>query len=554
MKATLDHLEANLRLPSRAAMLLAIMLTTLCGLNSARAQLRVATYNYTADVGTDFHTFSSIAYTYGHGMTNLNYTNVTSGWIITPGIVGAYCTNGCGWDTNTDGLLTIRSREASNRLEDNSLTNQVSDTEQWSGEHPLTGATSYPAISMGYVTASVTFDYLTGGDPTNSLSRIYEISVFDTLENGSIPLDLSEAMVNGTNCDAEGKAYFTWTDCTTNTVSVTFPGTRTNVYYKVNVGMVRPHIFLVQASYAEYVDENTNYIYTAYTTNLVTDATNTVVVGGKITLFCKMAKDDGTVVSVPAITNWSWTIGGKTLSNYVANSTSGQDYESYPKNQESCVFYWKSGISAAEVKCNVTVNGAALLAVAYIDVYKPTNSFAVTVGSTASFDANHLGNFGTKSVHWGNGEAGVSVGFTYDYDRTSQTNWTVCQLITATRKVKDNGGIWRTRSGTSVLDELFPNNNTSDSPSRYVSGKAVSADDKFDVWLMYNPQTPGSIWVPVWRCSQFGWSGSAEDPNADGTWPATSATVSNDPGPFNVSLTDEFPKWTQNWLGINYVP
>jgi hypothetical protein len=512
----------------------------------------VASYSYTEDVGTSFHTFYNTEYKFGIGMTNIAYTNVTTGYIFPPNITGLYSTNGCGWDTN--GLSTTRQVDTVEQLDTGAFTNGYSGTEMWSGAGPEF-PDGYPAISMGYRTANVTLAYVTDGDPTNILSRVYEITVFDAKENGTIALDPSEAMVNGTNCNAEGKVYCTWSDCNTNIITVTLP-TATNGNYKVSVGVMRPEIFLTKARFATVgdVNETVSEGDTLYSTNRVTDLTNSITVGEKVTVFCKFGTDPAvTPTNAPAITAWNWTIGGQTISNYVANTSSGTVHGPYDKDKQSCTYYWKAGTNAAVVKCDATVNGVAVPTLAYFDVVKPAINFSVTVGANATFDANYVPAGGGKAIHWGDADANGTVGFSYVYDRSAQTNWTVCQLITATRKKKVNG-VWSTRSGTSVLDLLFPNNNDNDSPGKLVEGTAVTADDKFDVWLMYNPQTPGSIWIPVWRCSQFGWSGSAEDPNANGTWPAASATVRNDPGPFNVSATDEFPQWSINWNQTTYAP
>jgi hypothetical protein len=182
MKPSTTRTEPNLRRPDRAAMLLAIMLTCLSSLSSAMAQY-VASYSYTEDVGTSFHTFYNTEYKFGIGMTNIAYTNVTTGYIFPPNITGLYSTNGCGWDTN--GLSTTRQVDTVEQLDTGAFTNGYSGTEMWSGAGPEF-PDGYPAISMGYRTANVTLAYVTDGDPTNILSRVYEITVFDAKENGTI--------------------------------------------------------------------------------------------------------------------------------------------------------------------------------------------------------------------------------------------------------------------------------------------------------------------------------------------------------------------------------
>jgi hypothetical protein len=530
-------------------MLLAILLISLSGISSTQAQLRLATYNYMADVGTDFHTFEKTDYTYGLGMTNTYYTNVTTGWIIAPGIIASYCTNGAGWDTNTGGLFTTRSRDSAEQVEGGAYTNQVSTNETWSGEGPTFPDGNYPAVNLGYLTKTVTFDYLTGGDPSNCLTRVYEITVFDAKENGTIALDPTDAMVNGTNCDGEGRVYVTWTDCTTNTISVTFPTDCTNVYYKVSVGMVRPQIFLVRASYGVDTNGNVDTNIVLHTTNVVTDATNTVTVGEKITLICKMATDSGVVVTNPVITAWSWSIGGLTISNYVADNSSGTVYEPYDKDKQTCVFYWKDGTNAAIVICNATVNGAVVPTIAYFNVTKPNPSFSVVLDQFAiAVDGAHASSeVGDVSLHWGTGFVGESAGITYNY--TPVTNqWSICQLVTSTTRKNFHGAVIDVESGAG-LDTAFPFYTESDSPANGIgiNDDEVWADDEFRVWLMHKPPTPGAIWVPIRKITEkFGWDAKAVKA-ANGQWNLTLAkTLPEGTTLLESEETDSYPTWNKN--------
>lgn len=539
------------------AMLWLILITA----GSARAQLRVDGYEVTTDVTGDFHAYYHERYDYGSGATITAYTNCSNGAYIFMTqngvkITGWFTTNSTGWDTNAGALADPATYTSTKQDENGNYgTPETGNNTIYPPQFP----NGYPAKNMTGFTESVDLVYLTDGDTNNLGNSAYEITVTATAygTNGSYTVAPGDITVCGTTCDSDGKVTQVWPDCSTNSLTVSFAAAHTNATFNVNVSKIRPQIFLVRARYATGGDvtETISVGDVLYSTNVVTDATNSITVGEKVTLFCKIADGAGNIVTNPTISAWSWTIPGSTVSNYVANNNQGKVTEAYDKDKENCMFFWKDGTTnSIRVQCDATVSGATVSTYAWFDVVKPTIAFNVTVGANATFDANHLGIPGTKSIHWGTGEDGTSVGFSYAYDRSSQTNWGICQLLTSTRKYKDAGGVWHTRSGTSVLDNEFPNNRPSDSPARYVTGRAISADDKFDIWLMYNPQTPGSIWIPVWRCSQFGWSGSAEDPNADGTWPAASATVANDPGPFNVSITVNFPEWTQNWDQTTYVP
>lgn len=234
--------------------------------------LRVSSYDYEADTIGDFHTFVSIHYTFGVGQTGIGNTNVTDGVLENPNIIAFYSTNTCGWDTNTGSLSKVRDYVQKKEKDDGTYTGERTFSEDWSGDGP-SFPSGFPAISYPGHTSSVGLKYLTGGSTNNPQSRLYEITVFETRESGQA-VPASEAKVNGTNCDSEGRVYVSWDDCTNNTVVFSFPTTRTNVYYNVSVGMVRPQIFLVTATWE--LDDNGNTT-AVFETNRVTDATNSVL-------------------------------------------------------------------------------------------------------------------------------------------------------------------------------------------------------------------------------------------------------------------------------------
>jgi hypothetical protein len=538
---------AALRASKSCFTLLAMLLFLSSAAKETHGQvLRVSSYNYESENPGTFHTFTSVAYVFGVGQTNISWTNVTVGLLENPNIVGHYRTNSCGWDTNAGSLSTERQVNRSKLTDEDAVVNSESFTESWTGGGP-DFPSGYPAISIPWLKESVGLEYLTGGDTNNPQSQVYEITVFDTRENGQ-PFPASEASVDGVACDSEGRVYKTWTGCTTNGVSVSFSTNRTNVYYKVSVGMVRPQIFFVRSTFE--LDGNgvaTTNVFT--TTNLVTDATNTVMAGEKITLVCKMATDSGTVVANPTISAWSWTIGGKTLSNYVGTSNLGKDYEPFDKDKEECTFHWKAGTNGAEVKCNATVNGATVPAKAYFDVTKPDPSFSVVLDPNAiAIDGNHGAlDEGEVGLHWGTGFVGEAAGITYNY--TPVTNqWSICQLATSITRKNFRPATIKTVFG-SGLDGAFPTDLPSDSPLDTVGANddEVWANDEFRVWLMYKPPTPGAIWVPIRKVSEkFGWDAKAvKAPN--GTWSLTLAKTL----PENTTLleseeTDGYPTWNKN--------
>lgn len=521
---------------------------------SAGAQIaRVTTYNYTSHTSGDFETFESISFAFGLGQTNIGYTNFsenlyTNGtFLASPDIIRMDGTNFTGWDTNSMLLSTdwsVQWSQTSSNLTNAPITGGTS----YSGSASLpsfSGTYPFPYSTLSYDTASVGLALDTGGDPNNVQTRIYTLKIEAVQRNTPVPS--ADITVGGVACDADGKVDLAFADCSTgNNISAVFTAAQSNVWYNVTVvGVARPQIFRVENSFVINSDENGTVTNIVSNTNRITDAVKNATVGEQIILLCKMGYEDGSPYMNAAVTNWSWSISGLTLSNFVGTLTIGQDYDPYPKDQETCIFYWKdASTNTLILSCSSIVSGQLIPATTYFDVIKPSNPFSIVVGVAPNCD-NLKGGY---KLRWG----GVvfnniyKIGFIKTY--ATSENWTACQLITTTRKVMDNGAPWYGVSG-SALDTKFPNDDVWDSPSMPCERDLTSLDDKFLTYLMYNPKTPGSIWVPVSVSESFGWSGTATRDTNNDTWSGAPIYFPNDRA-IVITNTTSYPIWNKRFPNL----
>jgi hypothetical protein len=441
----------------------AVFFFVLCASVPAQG-LRVSTYKRTVHTGVSEILHFERQYGYGRGQTNIAYTNIVANPNQTPPaatVILDSSTNVWTWDFSLWSLSTNYTSDWINLHADGSAeTGQV--THEGDNEPPsFTGEYPYPAVDIPGLVENVSFQYETGGDTNSPLTRVYIIHV--EAKEGANLVPPGEITVAGQTCDGDGNVAVTWADCTTNGFSASF-GARTNVYFKVDVGMVRPQIFRITGTYVIGVNEQGNFTNVFTSTNVITDKTNFVLAGELINLYCKMATDAGVVVTNPAITGWDWTIPGQTVSNYVATTPLGKKYEGYPKNQESCVYYWYNrSINTFTVVCNATVNGQPVQSKAYFDVYKPSGTLGMRNGAPAAADANWFKAPGVFSIHYGGSPPVDPVHGVY-YDPTVtvaegiSADYKMCQIVNSVeskQSLNAQGGPWSGVKGTKKLTGNF---------------------------------------------------------------------------------------------------
>lgn len=265
----------------------------------------------------------------------------------------------------------------------------------------------------------------------------------------------------------------------------------------------------------------------------------------------------------------SWTIPGTVVKDYQDNATTATvtPLPASDKTNATIKFYWVDGADGRSVSMSCTCAGAGTktASVTY-DVKAPTLDKFTSVTDSVGFDsAAH-----PTRLQFG---LGGKVGIKWDWKVTVPAGvdgWVkdVQTINTDTRRT--SGGtkqVW-TLPGSKVppatqLDtanpytqtDIFPigfpikvtagasyaDTDTSDSPATPLGGttrKVIS--DTFRYRIMYKPDTPDAIWVPVAVADWF-WKGTAT--MAGGTWTLSGA---DNPANPSGSATTSFPEYTSN--------
>jgi len=301
-----------------------------------------------------------------------------------------------------------------------------------------------------------------------------------------------------------------------------------------------------------------------------------VSVGEKITLGVKYTKEWGILKSV------EWTIPGKIVKDYKDNQTSGKVTEIKEADKKSTKkftidFYWVDGGDGrvVEAKCVFTSAG------------KDTNK---TISATFDVKAPKLDNdkfnattdvvdlvppAAPSSLKFGVTKAGIKWDWKVTLPSTVDGYVKDVQTIKTITKQTTTGGtkqVW-TISGTKVppadmqLDTSNPyrlpgdfgaphgfpkklsagitysDNYSVDSPRTPLAGaKRVFTHDQFKYYIMYKPDKPNAIWVPIAKAEWY-WKGEAAFGTGTGKW----KLVSKGGGiTSSGASTKEFPKYDSN--------
>lgn len=281
-----------------------------------------------------------------------------------------------------------------------------------------------------------------------------------------------------------------------------------------------------------------------------------------------------------SISNVKWDISGAIVKNYIDGATSAvvTNIADADRKSITITFYWVDGADGrtAKVDCVCTNCGGAKTKSASVtfDVKAPTLAHLKATTSTVGFD-----NLAAPSyVQFGLPASGTS-GIKWDWKVTvpaTVDGWLKdVQVINTTTKQTASGKkqVWtiagkKVPPGVEQLDTTNPysmpgdfhatkgfpqkvakgadyiDDYTSDSPRSPLSGTtAASVSDGFSYYVMYKPDLPRSIWVPVgvagwyWRFSALlgssGWtlSGASNAINPTGaattSFPTYSSNVSS---------------------------
>lgn len=285
----------------------------------------------------------------------------------------------------------------------------------------------------------------------------------------------------------------------------------------------------------------------------MTDSNVTAIVGEKIGLTCGL--DSG----APSITDYSWTVPGKTFSNWVADAESAVLYTDFPKNNSGVNFYWIDK-GSKQVSCDITVKGEKLTAKTTFNILRPTAQIT-TQGGSVTIDTDA----GGMRLHCGVGDdptgtvgimfnvANLTFPFPPEFAGNTNINW--FQVKTSQlRREQASSGQWKRKQGSNLCDTTCPYDfdvtcvypRTQDSPYSETLGNYIGVDysDSFDMWLMYQPN--GGQWVPLQKVS-WHWDGA-------GNWNGTNwvMTSHHDPGSPSGSDTTTHPAWTGNVTDLQW--
>ena len=274
----------------------------------------------------------------------------------------------------------------------------------------------------------------------------------------------------------------------------------------------------------------------------ITGTTTNIIVGQQINLVMQVLPEDDVASQI------QWSVPGTRVQNYVASSTSGSATPLTNLGDGTVSFYWVNGGDGLQVTLSCTVNDRQVSKSATFNVKRPTAQITTTTGNvvvgTAWGDPEL--SFGTPST----------LGITFSRTITipagfsGSTQWV--QIVNPLRRRQLNSGGWERWAGIG-LDTSYPFDTapiTSDSPAEHLTGSFLqdTADDSFQMCLMFKANGTSTIWVPL-REVLWSWSGAA---SRSGTiWTLDSSGHSTNPS--DLDLTTH-PTWTRNAASNTWVP
>jgi hypothetical protein len=296
-------------------------------------------------------------------------------------------------------------------------------------------------------------------------------------------------------------------------------------------------------------------LHITYRLNDVTGSNVTSLVGQRMYLYCQLEDSGGTVITTPAMTNFSWTIPGFAISNYVADDSSGVVITNFPTTTNDVAFYWVDG-GSKQVQCSATAAGQTFTAQTTFNVLKPLAKVTATIISPITLDYVD----GPPTLHFGSAEPGTQPGILFSNsiaipaEYTGNTNYTFewiqkVNYLKERLQTNDASGAWYSLQASNVLDSQYPYPSpdarfsdfcTSDSPESDTldTYTNISFTNNFTMWLMFQPS--GGVMVPV-RTVNWSW-------NATGAFNGVTGNVisSNSVANPDSDAIGNYPIWTDN--------
>ncbi|MDB6122464.1 MAG: hypothetical protein JWQ71_1457 [Pedosphaera sp.] len=265
--------------------------------------------------------------------------------------------------------------------------------------------------------------------------------------------------------------------------------------------------------------------------------TDSALVGERVTLICNLVVPDGS--AAPAITNFSWSIQGYVVSDYIADNSTGRVEAVFSLKNAAVSYCWVNG-GEKQVRCTADVNGTRLMARTSFNVIKPTAEIITRTGAVAVDEWP-----ARLELHFG-GETGPGIEFSNQRADTYGGVMQWVQTATALRKRQLNDSTWQRWAG-SGLDTVYPyetRDPVSDYPGTPLRNDCLKKSiwDSHEMWLMFKPPGADSIFVPL-RAVRWYWTGSATR-GATG-WTLDPRSVAHSVNPKDYETTS-FPTWTNN--------
>ncbi|MGH9878694.1 MAG: hypothetical protein ACRD5H_13745, partial [Nitrososphaerales archaeon] len=280
----------------------------------------------------------------------------------------------------------------------------------------------------------------------------------------------------------------------------------------------------------------------------LTQGVKTVIAGQKIDLRLKPAN----------ATNISWTVPGVRLKDWKVTHTPGSTVSTAEVilvgdlNTNNAVFYWADGTLpgvAKEVSVTAHVAGKMRTKKAVFNLVKP---------EATSLRATHQGEIKVVSsfIKYGLGDSGDLPGIKFETggtiniptDFNGSTQWV--QLVRVNREAIDPRGTFRDqRVGNDVTYPYSTDSITFDSPSQVLVSdtQRMTIADRFSMYLMFQPNIAGSIWVPL---KKIDWGWNVVVVPTTFSWRIESQSKT---GPF-ITTTAEHQIWDKNILGPVFTP
>jgi hypothetical protein len=314
---------------------------------------------------------------------------------------------------------------------------------------------------------------------------------------------------------------------------------------------------------------NNDYTFDVQATNLMkivdantgqdlTKQTNTVIVGQQMNLQCLLNSTNFTA------TDFSWTVPGNTISNYVvaADSNSAMVVTNFPLNNSNVVFYWVDGASNRVIQCSATVQGKTITAQATFNIYRPSVTFT---DGPPPWATNAVVD-GVLSLVLGEGDSGTGQGSMVYLVNISSAYAGRADYTQLIKRSAANGNTSDSTSGQYWMDNTrfymsqnnnggFPINSNSiyplgfnDGPSfalaHSIFNSTTSIFDQFEDYIMFRPKNGienNNIYVPLGKIT---WSWSAATTYSGGQWSTPTYSIT---GPSNPDGGFEFPQWPQTY-------